>query len=178
VNIRAQQVSKSKDTADYPAVSYGNPPQLTLEVNRAISTVQKWVEDPAAAGFTADDVEWLRRHEQVHFDLMALALRDFLNQVLADPDLANDKEGFKQAALWEKINTRMIALNKSDGIYETNTGLGITPTGKARQKEWSRKIRELKKGTNPDSIGELEKWTPPSIVLDPGAPPPPLDPLD
>jgi hypothetical protein len=151
----------------YPAVTYGNPPQVILEVNRAVSTVQNWVDNPAAAGLTAADVEWLRRHEQVHFDLMALALRDFLNQVdgITDPNA--------QDALWTKINTRMIALNTN--VYETNTSEGITPTGKARQKEWTKKIADLKKGTSTDTIGELEKWPKPSIMLDDNGPNPPLD---
>jgi hypothetical protein len=77
----------SASTRMDPQITWGNPPQVILRVDKASSYVQNWVDDPQnfvlSGGYrlTAADVEWLRRHEQVHFDLYALALRDFLNRI-------------------------------------------------------------------------------------------------
>src|SRR5690242_2992104 len=103
-------------TMDYRRITYGNPPDATVQVDRAHSTVQKWVDDPHSfvlpAGYrlTVADVEWLRRHEQVHFDLMALALRDFLNQVRLE-GITETPPLFEQDKRWREINSRMVALN-------------------------------------------------------------------
>jgi hypothetical protein len=92
-----------------------------------------------------------------------------LNQV----HLGGITDLFEQDKLWTAINNRMVDLNVN--VYETNTNQGQTPTGKARQKEWTKKIADLKQGNSTDAIGGLENWPKPSMMLDDNGPNPPLD---
>jgi hypothetical protein len=58
--------------------------RVNLGIDKSTSWVRNWVDDPqkAAEGiFTTDQVEQTREHEQIHFDLAALAVADFLNQI-------------------------------------------------------------------------------------------------
>src|SRR5262249_43912108 len=89
----------------------------------------------------------LRRHEQVHYDLASLGLRDFLNQATPGTDVS---------PLFTAIDQRVKAL---DQTYESYTGQVTGP----RQDQWTAAINRLKGGTSTDTIGELERMFPPSL---------------
>jgi len=57
---------------------------VSLGIDRSTSWVRNSVDDPQKAFegvFTTDWAEQTRQHEQIHFDLAAFAVADFLNQI-------------------------------------------------------------------------------------------------
>jgi hypothetical protein len=89
-------------------------------------------------------------HEQGHYDIDALALRDFVNQAKV-----SDNKG--QNALWASFfgpdgrSGRSVAL---ENLYDSSTNHS---QNRARQDQWIKKIRELKRRTD-GTFAELERW--------------------
>src|SRR5262249_10726607 len=107
---------------------------ITLVVDKAQSWVDARIDDPLQGTSDASGTsphERLRRHEQVHFDLTALLLRDHLNG-RGWPD---------QAGL--------------DKFYEADTGEGSHPD---RQQQWVNQISAVKTRPVTNSIDTLWKW--------------------
>ena len=117
--------------------------QVNLGIDRSTSWVRNWVDDPqkAAEGiFTTDQVEQTREHEQIHFDLAAFAVADFLNQI---PQW--DSATFQvHVNNWQTIKT----------FYESDTNFG---KNQAQQDLWRDRINGEKTGqTELDTMSFLK----------------------
>jgi hypothetical protein len=120
---------------------------VTLDIDRRGSWVLDWVFNPQSIGQTAGDVAALLAHEQVHFDLSALAVREFLNQ-------AQGRTGAQQQALWASFYGPSGRVQRLDNLYEANTQLGLN---RANQDRWVQQIGMLK--SRPDgTFTQLEQW--------------------
>jgi hypothetical protein len=121
---------------------------VSLAVDRAKSWVLDWVFKPQAFGFTANDAARLHAHEQIHFDLPALALREFQTRATGLPPdkaqaLANDLLG--------PMGKRVQDL---DAVYEKSTGkLFTSPV----QDLWTKQIAALKRNPN-GTFSQLRQW--------------------
>jgi hypothetical protein len=118
---------------------------MTVSVDHKRSQVLDWVLNPAKYGFTADAVARLRGHEQVHYDLAALWLREYLNKAKGQPRQ-------KQIDLWNDMLTHSI--QALDNAYEGSTG---TDSNSPVQDEWTKQIGALKSRSD-GSFSELEQW--------------------
>jgi hypothetical protein len=114
-------------------------PGVSVSVRVRVDKAQSWVDARVDDLQTTPDgdpdglspYERLRRHEQVHFDLTALQLRDYLNGG-GWPD---------QAGL--------------DAFYEADTKIG---TDHARQQQWVDQINAVKRRPVTNSIDTLWTW--------------------
>jgi hypothetical protein len=111
-----------------------------VQVDPARSYVYDWVFDPNMKA----DAELLRAHEQIHFDLYALAFREYLDNAkgLSIPE---------QEAKALDFSRRVIALDK---VYEASTNKHYDSPN---QPLWTNRIAELKKDSN-GTFSALEKW--------------------
>jgi len=113
-------------------------------MNPAVSWVYDWVLDPKKIGATQGEVTALLVHEQGHFDLSALAMREFLNEAQG---LTNDQAD----ALWKSFQTRLDDLNK---LYDSSTQHS---QNQANQDLWVQEIKNLKSSQN-GTFTALYQW--------------------
>jgi hypothetical protein len=117
---------------------------VSLAVDRANSWVLDWVFNPQAFGFTANDAARLHAHEQIHFDLAALALREFQTKATGQPQ-------DKVQALAKDLLGRIQPL---DNVYEKSTGTLFTSPV---QDLWTNQIAALKRNPN-GTFSQLWQW--------------------
>jgi hypothetical protein len=122
----------------------GNVTIPTLTVDKSQSWVYDWVFQPKKIGATPTTVANLLAHEQVHFDLTALAVREFMSQAqgLKDPQVKK---------LWGEFMTRLHTL---DDLYESSTQKGVNL---ANQNLWVQQINTLKSRAD-GTFTALEQW--------------------
>jgi hypothetical protein len=110
----------------------GTVTAVTLGVDRSKSWVTSNIDDGQV--FSPDAVEILRRHEQVHFDLAALQLRDWLNN------------GYRhERDAWTAL----------DSFFEADTEYGKY---RGRQQQWVDEINWIKGQRDTNAIGTLRNF--------------------
>jgi hypothetical protein len=147
--VRPTPMNFTSGTSAFTQTSYGWQPigqgaaSANLAVDPGASWVLDWVFNPANFGFTATDVARLRAHEQIHYDLPALALREFVNTA----------QGFS-GDLQRLFNTITGNISPLDNVYESSTGTLFTSPV---QDLWTQEISDLK-GRPDGTLTELMTW--------------------
>jgi hypothetical protein len=120
-------------------------------VTLGIDVSHSWVR-PQVSTWNQSDREQLREHEQVHYDLAVLAVREFVSLA---PGIyrAHPDHGYAQKAKWDELLKSRFG--KLDKLYERTTGESWT---NGNQKKWTDEIDILINNDSNDPFSALEQW--------------------